>query len=403
MSKKQVIPKNASPVILKVWLKRFFSFLDSLLGYTFKIIDYRQSPDNSKGVLLTEPVRLKGINPKYRIETGEKPYWLEILKEGILLPPFAYYILPDSFLIGRGIMLNEKKELILESTIFQREYLNKLIRNHLVLRSKFSSTAQKLPPVIPLLNRLSNNYYHWTTEQLARLAVLVSKTDIDIHQYNIVITKNAPCFVKESLLMLFHIRPEKIIEWQDDEIATTEKSLLIAYNFIRTPKTRMTNVYHPDIYFFLSKIADENIDEKHGTYTYLILSRKNSNQRNLLGEDKIAESFPQFPFEVITLEDMPFGQQLQLFRRAKIIIGSHGAGFANLIYCKYNPLVIEIFPATRKIRDSALFYQITDAKKLRHHLIIQPPVNNQQDMEVDSVLIERITSVINKHVKTVQD
>ena|GEM_PF-2042773 len=387
----------------KLWLKKIFSFIDSLLGYTIKIIDYRKPFDNTKGVILTEPVKLTGLNPKYKIETGEKPYWLNIFKEGIQLHSFVYYILPDSFLIGRGIILNEKKELILESTIFQREYLNKLIKNHLILRTKFSAVTQKLPPVIPLLNRLSNNYYHWTTEQLARLAILVSKTDIDLNQYHIAITKNAPGFVKESLIMLFNIREEKIIEWQDNEVAKTEESLLISYHFIRNPQTRMTNIYHPDIYFFLNKIADESIDEEDGEYTYLILSRKNSNQRMLFGEDKIAESFPEFPFKVITLEDMPFVQQLQLFRKAKIIIGSHGAGFVNLIYCKHNAIVIEIFPATRKIRDSALFYQITSAKNLKHHLIIQPAINNRQDMEVDSTLIEKITSIINKHVKAVQD
>ena len=51
-------------------------------------------------------------------------------------------------------------------------------------------------------------------------------------------------------------------------------------------------------------------------------------------------------FSIITLSDLSFIDQVNLFQNASQITGLHGAGFANLTFCKPKTLVIELKPTT---------------------------------------------------------
>lgn len=47
-------------------------------------------------------------------------------------------------------------------------------------------------------------------------------------------------------------------------------------------------------------------------------------------------------FKIITLSNYSFKNQIQLFNNAKIIIGLHGGGFANIVFSKKNTKIIEL-------------------------------------------------------------
>ncbi len=47
-------------------------------------------------------------------------------------------------------------------------------------------------------------------------------------------------------------------------------------------------------------------------------------------------------FKVIKLGDLHFKDQVLTFNNADIIVGLHGAGFANLTFCKSNTKIIEL-------------------------------------------------------------
>jgi len=51
-------------------------------------------------------------------------------------------------------------------------------------------------------------------------------------------------------------------------------------------------------------------------------------------------------FEIFTLGEMSFVDQINLFNNASQIIGLHGAGFANLIFCRPQTNVLELKPIT---------------------------------------------------------
>lgn len=343
---------------------------------------------------LSPLVKLTGGYPFYNFATGEKPYWLNLFERGIEFPALFYLDLKVCYLIGRGIILNEEKKIILESTFFQKEYLDKLLKNHLVVKTMLVDPNEELFDIIPLLSRLSNNYYHWTTESIARLALFQQSHPELFERFHILIAADAPSFVKDSLLYLFKLPSNKIISWGNNDRAKVSNCLLIGYPCIRNEATSMSYIYHPSIYKIIHALSLKNIESDNDTATYLIVSRANVHERKLKGEEKIISLFPDIPFQLVYTEKMNFTDQVKMFRNAKIIIAPHGAGLSNLVYVNNNPLVIEIFPSKRYIRDAVLFYQIAAAMNINYHLIVKESLNASLDMSMDDELLSQLKAII---------
>jgi len=61
-----------------------------------------------------------------------------------------------------------------------------------------------------------------------------------------------------------------------------------------------------------------------------------------------------------------------LFQRAECVIGPHGAGLTNLVFCRPGVQVIEV---GTPYRPWACFYEIAHLRKLAYHLHMARPVN----------------------------
>ena len=75
------------------------------------------------------------------------------------------------------------------------------------------------------------------------------------------------------------------------------------------------------------------------------------------------------------LGQLSFKEQIYLFNNAKIIIGAHGAGFANLAFCKKNTKILEIKPK----KHPNFFQHISKIKKLDFNLIEAHEVKNKDE------------------------
>ena len=64
----------------------------------------------------------------------------------------------------------------------------------------------------------------------------------------------------------------------------------------------------------------------------------------LINNNEIKRFLKSKGFKIITLSNLNFKNQISIFNNAEIIVGPHGAGFANLVFCKKNTKVIELRP-----------------------------------------------------------
>ena len=77
---------------------------------------------------------------------------------------------------------------------------------------------------------------------------------------------------------------------------------------------------------------------------YIDRSDSSSNARNLrliINENEVKQFLTKNGFENIILGNMHFRDQVKIFNNAEIIVGLHGAGFANLCFCKPGTKIIE--------------------------------------------------------------
>lgn len=73
------------------------------------------------------------------------------------------------------------------------------------------------------------------------------------------------------------------------------------------------------------------------------ISRFDSNKMRVSNDREISKVFEQLGFLVVSLSELTVDDQVDLFSRASIFAGIHGAGFTNLIF-SHQPKVVEFFP-----------------------------------------------------------
>jgi len=76
----------------------------------------------------------------------------------------------------------------------------------------------------------------------------------------------------------------------------------------------------------------------------IYISRQDSKKRKILNENELIPLLKKLNYQIITLSEMNVFEQINLFKNAKIIIGYHGAAFANLVFSLPKTKVIEIHP-----------------------------------------------------------
>ncbi|MBI2352789.1 glycosyltransferase family 61 protein [Candidatus Dependentiae bacterium] len=106
------------------------------------------------------------------------------------------------------------------------------------------------------------------------------------------------------------------------------------------------------------------VKDKHFSKKFFI-SRKDAILRKTVNEDELFALFQPYGFERYELGKMPLADQIALFQQAECIVATHGTGLMNLIFCKPNTTVIEIYQG----RSDCCFYYLAQVMKLNPYCI----------------------------------
>ncbi|WP_193556156.1 glycosyltransferase family 61 protein [Paenibacillus ginsengarvi] len=212
----------------------------------------------------------------------------------------------------------------------------------LVYRASNDPELQKLrrlPPVcdtaetVALLGmRESGIYYHWMVDVLPRFHML-RMLGIPADKYVLNGGWLAP-FQLETLDMLGI--PRDRLVYSDDNMHLKAKLLLVpGCEFGIVPKWALGFVRH--------ELMEKPGIRPSGERNRLFISRARASKRKLLNEAELMNHLSKRGFRSVELETMPVAEQIKLFASAEIVIGPHGAGLTNLLFCKPGTKVIELF------------------------------------------------------------
>ena len=209
-----------------------------------------------------------------------------------------------------------KKLILEESTVWP---VSKLLKWEPTpfLSEKVKNTSVNLP---------DNGYYHFVIEDLPRFFEVFRN-----QQFDQVIIGSKSNYILETLNFLkienFVIKKYPV---QCDELVFSEKNIGGIF----------TKLDHIELKNFSMEIKPSNSNQ------ILFIDRKNKQkgflERGLKYADVITNLFQNFNTTRVYLEDLSLIEQISLFKSAKLVIGFHGAGLANIVWIDRSIKILEI-------------------------------------------------------------
>lgn len=212
------------------------------------------------------------------------------------------------------------------------------IYEHDILRQKFFLTPKRYKgTVFSMLSGdvASNNIFHWLYDALPRLYILKESGLFDKVDWFLMPALKQK-YHKESLRIL-GIDLNKVIECS--EYVHLQADTLLVTSPVRHKGITPTWVCKAHQKYF----ADDRLT-KGTIYSPLVYIRRgDSNIRQISNEAQLMDVLEKKGFTSYLLSQLPFAEQVRLFSSAKVIVAAHGAGLANLAFCKEGTALIELF------------------------------------------------------------
>lgn len=149
------------------------------------------------------------------------------------------------------------------------------------------------------------------------------------------------------------ILPDLYYSWQSDtlDMVDTDRARV----FLKGGQTilceRLTISYmrlvdsghwpHPSRLVVARQIT-ATVDPDPAARRRIYISRLDSGARRMVNEPEIIALAQELGFEILTLTGMPVAEQIRAFAEAEIVLGSHGAGLSNVVFCRQGTIFCEM-------------------------------------------------------------
>jgi hypothetical protein len=183
------------------------------------------------------------------------------------------------------------------------------------------------------VSRVDVNYFHWLIESCSQLVALRDYVVLHPQPLTIVYRHDGPAFIADSIQKLFKGIDHNLLSYSGNTLKC-ERLLCAVYPEYSTNINGHT----------LSRIRDLlcfDVQGVESTHQLIYIKRKVGGWRYLLNEREFEQALSDLGFHIVQSEQMSLVQQVALFRKAKVIVGMHGAGLTNLLFAD-NPIVIEM-------------------------------------------------------------
>ena len=216
-----------------------------------------------------------------------------------------------------------------------------------------------------VIDEKSNRFFHWYTDTLSRI-------------YNIIdLTNEYPVLIPDSLLENDYIK-KSLDSLKINYLAYDLKKLLNIETLLIASHTAPTGNYNKELVEIISKklnAEDRNNILKNKSENIWI-SRNNGSYRRIANENELSKILKKFNFEIYFPENHDFEFNQNIFSKAKIIGGLHGAGLTNMMFMKKGAKIVEI----RRKDDSSNNCYFSLASDLEHKYYYINALSENEDL-----------------------
>jgi capsular polysaccharide biosynthesis protein len=220
----------------------------------------------------------------------------------------------------------------------------------------------------------SETYFHWTFDVLVKLQALKAKSLCTQIAIPASLLKNK--YVEESLSHLGY------------QLTPLKSNTLYFFRSLLTQQN--VEYFSPQLLHKLRSTLFPKIglpQEKVRIY----ISRRKANRRMLNNEDLLTDQLLSHGFNVVCLEDLSWRQQVLLFQQAEMVVGMHGAGLSNILYCTRPRLVIELVPS---VASNKLFQVLASLLEYPYYSVLLDKKNLDPHASMLTIDSQSISEVI---------
>ena len=234
-----------------------------------------------------------------------------------------------------------------------------------------------------------NNYCHFLFDIIPKIKLLSEGTNIKkINYFYYSILNN----YQKQILKMIDLDKKKIIDSNKFRHIQCDQLIGVTHpNYIKGTISDAHSKMPKWIILYLQKKFLSNIKTKIN-FDRIFIDRSDSKLPHckLINNVEIKNFLVSKGFKVLKLSRYSFKKQISYFNKAKVIIGPHGAGFANLTFCKQNTKVIEIKPLDHP---NKVYERICKINKLKYKLIKLKKIKNNKNGDMflnKEILIKHI-------------
>jgi hypothetical protein len=237
--------------------------------------------------------------------------------------PVFWLRMKDARLVGTSLApVDEHKRLLIESVYGEEFCRTDPSYNYLLLPSPVKLKGSWTS----IISYWYDGYYHWFNDALPRLAPL---EEFPVGT-KILIRGPLRPYQRESL---------EILGLLDRVRETAERHLLIEDFYFSSP-LGISGCTNPFVAKWLREKFLPNI--KVGTTPKKFFIIRSGKTRGIRNQEEVAEFFRSAGWTVVDLEKLSLVEQISWFANAEAVVGEHGGGFTNLVWCRPGTKVLEL-------------------------------------------------------------
>lgn len=222
---------------------------------------------------------------------------------------------------------------------------------------------QRIDGRVAVLNtRFSHNFYHWLIDILPRL--------VPLRQLGA-----TPDFYLVDCLSPFQQNVLAALGIPGHQLIQPHCRLLLEAEQLLVPSLPTPACLREFGRMLSARLgADGNVVSSRR----LFITRRKTGTRTIANEAQLESLLRSYGFETHSMEDYTLAEQARLIRESEIVVATHGAALANLLFARPHTRVIEIVPDGRfnstcypvKSRVFGLHHQLLFAERARHKQIL---------------------------------
>jgi hypothetical protein len=215
----------------------------------------------------------------------------------------------------------------------------------------------------------THNYWHWLFDVIPR--ILLFEKFYSLNEINKILVPSIKKKFQYQTLNILGIKIKQCID-------------AMVYRHIKVKELYATTHPNPSqkkvpywIILLLKKkfLKNKFLKKNFNKFKKIYIDRSDSDSnvkdfRKIVNENLVKVFLIFKGFKIVRLSDYDFKEQVSIFYNARCVIGLHGAGFANMIFCKKNALVMEVKSNTT----NNIIKNLAISNKLRYVNISLKPI-----------------------------